>query len=111
MAVCDDAEVLRDGERRVVTAIVDEQHAVDDIVRNRRVAFRERLLCAIGWHDDSDAVSVQHLNRSVSLKAKRRDHTRRHFVSQTTRQGRCRAAHKPLNAPHAHAVQCCRSVV
>ena len=60
MAVRDDAELARDRKRRVVAAVVDQQHAVDDIVRNRRVALRERLLRAVRGHDDGDPVSVQH---------------------------------------------------
>ena len=65
MAVRDDAELARDRERRIVAAVVDEQHAVDDVVRNRRVALRERLLGAVRGHDDGDAVSVQHAIESV----------------------------------------------
>ena len=65
MAVRDDAEFLRHRERRIVAAVVDEQNAVDDVVRDGRVALRECLLGPIRGHDDSDAVSVQHAIESV----------------------------------------------
>ena len=40
--------------------IVDEVLLVDDVVRDRFVARRERLLRVIRGHDDDDLFSVQH---------------------------------------------------
>ena len=60
MPVRRDAEAPGDRNGGVVAGIVDEQHFVDDVVRDRFVARCERLLRVIRGHDDDDLLSVQH---------------------------------------------------
>ena len=53
-------EALGDGERRVVAGVVDEEHVIDDVVRDCAIARLEGLLRAVGGHDDDCALTVDH---------------------------------------------------
>ena len=65
-----DAKPRRDRDGGIVARVIDEQHHIDDIVRNRGVAGFERLLRVVGGHHDDDFISMEHAGIIPSEVAK-----------------------------------------
>ena len=60
MTVGADAEPFGDRDGGVVAGVVNQQYAIDDIVRDRRMAGSQGLFRMVRGHHDDDFLTVQH---------------------------------------------------
>ncbi len=63
----------RDGDRVVVAGVVDDDHLVDDVVRQVAPRRFQRAARAVRGHDDDEAFTVEHrLTRVARSRRERR---------------------------------------